>query len=109
LRALRTLGYIGQKPVSAVDGMYIFSVVKPLSVFGYKVVEVTGYEDSSDKSLFWRGPGTATPLLIQVVVEGDPKLVAADLARRFPSGPAVERATFTKHAGATSEITCYGR
>jgi hypothetical protein len=43
LKALRARGYIGMKPKVAVDGMNIYAVIKPLTVFGYRAIEVTGW------------------------------------------------------------------
>ncbi len=89
--------------------MMVFRVAKPITVFGYRVLEVTGWEESSDKTLFWRGPGAAPPLNIQVVVEGDPKVVGADIAKRVGKGPSVGTATYSAYAWPAAEITCYGR
>jgi hypothetical protein len=107
-RALRTRGYIGPKPKLGVDGMSIFDVVRPVTVFGYKVLEITGWEENGDKAFFWRGPGTPPPLNIQVVVEGDPKVVRSELARRVGKGPSVVAASYSQYLHPASEIACYG-
>lgn len=109
LRALRSRGYIGPKPKLAVDGMSIFDVVKPVTVFGYKVLEVTGWEENGDKAFFWRGPGTSPPLNIQVIVEGDSKALTNEIAKRVGKGPSVAPATYSKYLRPATEITCYGR
>ena len=108
LRALRSRGYIGLKPKTAIDGRMVFEVTKPVTVFGYKVLEVTGWAESSDKTLFWRGPGTAPPLNIQVIVEGEAKAVGGDIAKRIGKGPSVAKATYSAYAHPAAEITCYG-
>lgn len=104
LRALHSHGYIGNKPALRVDGMNIYTLLKPLSVFGYKVREITGWEEDSDKTLFWRGPGTAPPLHILAVVDGNPTSVKADLERRIGGGPTVDKATFTTVKKVATEI-----
>jgi hypothetical protein len=109
LRALHSHGYIGNKPALRVDGMNIYTLLKPLSVFGYKVREITGWEEDGDKTLFWRGPGTAPPLHILAVVDGNPTSVKADLERRIGGGPTVDKATFTTVKKVATEIICYGR
>ena len=108
LKALLARGYIGPKPKLAVDGMSIFDVVKPVTVFGYKVLEVTGWEANGDKAFFWRGPGTAPPLNIQVVVDGDPKIVKSEVEKLVGKGVSVERATYSNYPRVAAEITCYG-
>ena len=42
LRALRARGVIGKTPVMSVDGMRIFDTKMQISVFGFKVLQVTG-------------------------------------------------------------------
>jgi len=108
LRALRTRGVIGIKPIMAVDGMNIFAVSKPISVFGFKALQVTGWEESSDKSLFWRGPGTAPPLSFQVVVSGDVATVKSRVEKKVSSRTSFEKASYSKYASSATEITCYG-
>lgn len=108
LMALRNRGYIGMKPSSAVDGMLIFTVLKPLTVFGMHVIEVSGWEADGDKSLFWRGPGTAPPLNIQAVVEGAPSVVKAELQRRFVKKISVSAASYSNYPTPATEVTCYG-
>lgn len=109
LRALRSRGYIGNKAALSVDGMNIYRLLKPLTVFGYKVREITGWEENGDKTLFWRGPGTAPPLHILAVVDGNPTSVKTDLERRIGSGPTVDKASLTTVKSVAAGITCYGR
>ena len=109
LKALRTRGYIGLKPILSIDGMNIYKVVKPLTVFGFRVLEVTGWEPNGDSSLFGRGPGTAPPLNIQAIVDEIPSLVKSKLQKRIGKGPSVEMATYSQYAKQATEITCYGK
>ena len=107
LRVLRSRGYIGLNPKTVIDGIMMFEVTKPVNVFGYKVLEVSGWEDSPDKTLFERGPGTAPPLNIQVIVAGEAGPVRADIAKRVGKGPSVENA-YSAYANPAVEITCFG-
>ena len=109
LKALRTRGYIGQKPKLSIDGMNIYAVVKPLTVFGFRVLEVTGWEPNGDPSLFGRGPGTAPPLNIQAVVDGVPFAVKAEVQKRFGKASSVNKATYSDYPKPAAEITCYGK
>ena len=109
LRALRVRGYIGQKPKLSIDGMNIYGVLKPLTVFGFRVLEVTGWEENGDASLFWRGPGTAPPLHIQAVVEGGLFAVKAEVQKKGGKGLSVTKANYSAYPKPASEITCYGK
>lgn len=109
LMALRTRGYIGLKPSMSIDGMNIYKVVKPLKVFGFRVLEVTGWEPNGDSSLFWRGPGTSPPLNIQAIVDEIPSLVKSELQKRLGKGPSISNASYSQYAKPATEITCYGR
>lgn len=109
LKALRMRGYIGQKPKLSIDGMNIYGVIKPLTVFGFRVLEVTGWEPNGDSSLFWRGPGTAPPLNIQAVVDGVPSVVKAEVQKRAGKAPSVNKATYSDYPKQATEITCYGK
>ncbi|MEK6245435.1 MAG: hypothetical protein AABM33_13155 [Pseudomonadota bacterium] len=109
LRALRARAVIGKTPVMTIDGMHIFAVIKPLSVFGFKVLQVTGWEESSDKSLFSRGPGTAPPLNIQAIVEGDPQTVKREVEKKAGKAPLVSKESYTPHPKPTTSITCNER
>ena len=108
LRALRTRDVIGPKPIVSVDGMNIFAVTKPISVFGFKALQVTGWEESNDKSLFWRGPGTAPPLNFQVVVAGELATVKGKVEKMVGNRTSFAKASYSKYAGPATEITCYG-
>lgn len=108
LRALRSLGYIGLKPKSVIDGMTIFVFEKPVTVFGYKAIEVTGWEDKPDGVFFWRGPGTAPGLQFTVTVEGDAKAVKATLQQGLGGRTSVNKSA-PVGGKPTTEITCYGR
>ena len=106
LRALRTNGVI-EKPSASVDGMNIFPTKREISVFGQRVLEVTGWESSPDKSLFWRGPGTAPPHHIVAVVEGDLDSVKRKVANVSGSGPSVSKTTLSTSSKPAIEIACY--
>jgi hypothetical protein len=107
LRALRGKGVIAAKPVASIDGMNVFPVLQPISVFGFRVLQVTGWEESGDRSLFWRGPGTAPPLHIAAVVVGEPSSVKRAVEKLTGKRASVTKATYTQYASAATEITCY--
>lgn len=109
LGALRNTGYIGEKPKRVIDGMNVYAVLKFVSVFGYRVLYITGWEDDGDPTLFGRGPGTAPPLNFTAYVEGDPAIVKAEVKRRMGDGPAVEDGSFVDDTKTISEISCYGK
>lgn len=108
LKTLRTRGYIGQKPKLSIDGMNIYAVVKPLTIFGFRVLEVSGWEPNGDPSLFWRGPGTAPPLNILAVVDGDSSVVKTMVLKQVGKRPSVSKATYSDYQKPAAEITCYG-
>jgi len=99
-------GYIGDKPKLVMDGMEIFAVKKPLVVFGFKVLEVTGFDPMVNK---YRGPGTSTPLNFAAVVDGDPEVVTAEVQKRVNKGPTVNKAIYSKYGRPAAEISCFGR
>lgn len=107
LRALRAKGIIGSTPVESVDGMHIFAVKKPISVFGFNVLHVTGWEDIDDNTLFWRGPGAGTSPNITAFVEGDVRTVQREVEKNAGKKPRVGQATYTTNRKVASEITCY--
>ena len=109
LKALQVHGFIGQKPKISIDGMNIYAVLKPLTVFGFRVLEVSGWEPNGDSSLFWRGPGTAPPLNILAVVDGVPSVVKAEIQKRVGAAPLVSKATYSNYPKSASEITCFGK
>ena len=107
LKALQSLGYIGNKPALAIDGMTIWNFIKPVSVFGFKALQVTGWEDKPDKVFFWRGPGTSPPLHFTVVVDSDIKTVEAVLRRDGHVKTIVSKAD--PPADRQTEISCYAK
>jgi hypothetical protein len=56
------------------DGSPVSRPTGHLQVFGAKVLFVTGWEMEGDcaREPFWRGPGTAPPLFLSVVVDALP-------------------------------------
>lgn len=105
LRALQVNGYIGAKPFVTSDGMPVFRVVKPLAVFGYKVIEVTGWQTADP--MFSRGPGTAPPTTMAAVVEGDPKAIEGELTKRFGKAMFFAKASYSGYTQSATEISCY--
>ncbi len=106
LSVLSAAGYIGGKPKVVVDGMEVYGLRKPLAVFGFKVIEVTGFDPSLSK---YRGPGTATPLNLAAVVEGDLAAVKAEVQKRGGASASVNRAMYSTYAKPAAEVTCFGK
>jgi hypothetical protein len=107
LRALRANGFIGMQPKTSVDGMHIFAVLKPLVVWERRVVEVTGWEDVNDRTLFWRGPGTPPPVHIQAVVEGNVGELALVVSLNGGSKAKFEKPYFSEYKSQVAAIVCY--
>ena len=104
---LSATGFIAlEKPKVVMDGMPVYGVNKPLSVFGFKVLEVTGFDPSTSK---YRGPGTSTPLNLAVVVEGDIAAVKAEFARNGGKVDSVNKPIYSKYPRGSAEVTCFGR
>ena len=106
LRALRARGVI-DKPSLAIDGMNIFPTKRKFFVFGQRVLEVTGWESSPDKTLFWRGPGTAPSRHIVAIVEGDVENVKRSVAKVSGAKVSVTKTTLSNSKKPAVEIICY--
>jgi hypothetical protein len=96
------------------DGVPVFAAASDIYVYGSRVTFVSGWEMEKDgkvKLPFRRGPGTAPPLFLQVVLEKPPQnytphavKVNGIIERPFSSvAPTDEDYS---HSGTT--ITCYG-
>lgn len=104
---LAATGFINaDKPKLVTDGMPVYGINKPLSVFGFRVIEVTGFDPALSK---YKGPGTAPPLNLAVVVEADMAAVKAEFERRGGKADSVNKAVYSKYPKPAAEITCFGR
>lgn len=117
---LRNEGFIGAARSPMADGVPEYVVTKPLTIFGFRVREVSGWQDFVPPSPFFaRGPGTAPPTFLAAVVEGEPErvhsAVRARLRERLQSTEfsdeqrrAIEaRAAFTvRKRGPLTEVYC---
>ena len=116
--AIRTMlrnGLIAKTNFGA-DGSPVFRPTGDLQVFGAKVLFVTGWEMEGDRvrEPFWRGPGTAPPLFLSVVVDAVPPNVPyREHVIRGSDGVAVGsfssmEVTREYYAKSGTTITCYG-
>ena len=64
--ALQRAGMIERSSYLNIDSLNYFKARKPLSVWGFKVVSVFGF--AQNPRIFERGPGTAPPITLGVVV-----------------------------------------
>src|SRR5437762_1656882 len=60
IRALRKAGIISRTPYNVVDSISYFRVTKPLTVLGFEVYSVLGFD--YNQKIFARGPGTSPGL-----------------------------------------------
>jgi hypothetical protein len=80
-KAIGTLqknGMIERREYLNSDSISYFRVRRPLSVWGLKVVSVFGF-DQSNPRVFQRGPGTAPPVTLGVVVAASTTTVQSTL------------------------------
>lgn len=115
IRAMIRNGLIARTNFGA-DGSPVFRPTSDLQVFGAKVLFVTGWEMEGDRvrEPFWRGPGTAPPLSLSVVVDALPaNMTYREHMVRESDGLAVGSfstvaATREYYAKSGTTITCYG-
>lgn len=66
IRSLQSAGILEQRDYFNIDSYNYFKVKKSLTVFGFKVVAVFGFDHNPQ--IFRRGPGTAPPIALGIVV-----------------------------------------
>ena len=74
-----------RKPSEGGDGILLFVPVKPMTLMGFPIARIGGWQpDPNGDAMppFGRGPGTAPPNHIAVVVKASPEQVERELARR---------------------------
>lgn len=115
IRAMMMHGLIARTKFGA-DGSPVFQPTGDLQVFGAKVLFVTGWEMEGDRvrEPFWRGPGTAPPLFLSVVVDALPAnmpyrehMVRGRDGVAIGSFSSIETAR-EYYATSGTTITCYG-
>ena len=115
IRAMMRNGLIAKTKFGA-DGSPVFRPTGDLRVFGAKILFVTGWEIEGNRvrEPFWRGPGTAPPLFLSVVVDALPATVPyREHMVRGSDGMAVGsfssmEATGEPYVKRGTTITCYG-
>lgn len=81
LTELQREGVIGRTPVIQDDGIPVFAVLKPLHIYDLNVKFIEGWDFGG--SLFSRGPGTAPPVDVAILVDEDNTVVQSILPRGF--------------------------
>jgi len=92
LIGLQRSGFIG-KTYQVMDAVSYFKVRRPLKVWSFAPVAVFGWEAGYPK-FFDRGPGTAPPEMIGIVVKESVPSVNAKLEKLGMKGLHVEKADF---------------
>jgi len=109
IKALQTRSIISKERYLVFDSWNYFRTRKPLKVWGLQASAVFGFEMYSD--FFARGPGTAPPNTIGVVVKSSPEKVKSSLPQDIISKMYIERSAFDQHGEVTdsselTEISC---
>ena len=66
IRALQKAGIISKSQYIVVDSINYFKVKRPLTVFGFKVQSVLGFDEAP--KIFARGPGTSPGILLGIII-----------------------------------------
>ena len=98
------------------DGSPVFRPTGNLTVYGSKVLFVSGWEMEGDRvrEPFWRGPGTTPPLFLSVTIDAIPAAVPyKEHVVRGSDGVAVGsfssiELSSASYSKGTTTITCYG-
>jgi hypothetical protein len=113
ISALQKAGIIQRRSYLNVDSLNYFRVRRPLTVWGFKVVSVFGF--AFNPRIFERGPGTAPPITLGVVVPVSEATVRARLLRLGFEHIGVQRAEEldidlkNTKSSVLTEIHCTGR
>jgi hypothetical protein len=111
--ALQRSGIIERRSYLNVDSVSYFHTRQPMTVWGLRVVSVFGFD--FNPRIFQRGPGTAPPLTIGVVVSQSERSVKAKLSslglENISVGHAAELDVDSKRAKSDvlTEISCSER
>ena len=88
--ALQRTGIIERRSYLNLDSLNYFHVRKPLTIWGFKVVSVFGFD--FNPRLFERGPGTAPAITLGVVVSASLTTVKSTFKRLGLENTNVQRA-----------------
>jgi hypothetical protein len=105
LKSLRAASYLGAAAVPVVDGIPSYKVTKPLTVFGFTALNVSGFDPRVPHA---RMPGTESPLLVTVVVDAGVPAVKAELAKRGITKASTSAAQDSTPGHPATEVTCFG-
>lgn len=104
--ALRRAGIIEREPYLVGDSINYFKAKKPLTVWGLKVVSVYGFDHNPQ--IFERGPGTAPPITLGVIVPYSKAKVQSELSKLGLQNikiEAVEDSIFAEELGKQKALT----
>lgn len=104
--ALQRAGMIERRSYLNLDSLSYFKAKSPLTVWGFRVVSVFGF--AQNPRIFERGPGTAPPVILGVVVPYSEREVKAKLSSFGLSNIGVQRAMesdVTQKRGRHSNLT----
>jgi len=90
VEALQQKGMVERRSYLNVDSLNYFRARQPLTVWGFKVVSVFGFDFYP--RIFERGPGTAPPITLGVVVSASVTTVKSTLKRLGLENTNVQRA-----------------
>jgi len=88
--ALQQTGMVERRSYLNVDSLNYFRARQPMTVWGFKVVSVFGFDFYP--RIFERGPGTAPPITVGVVVSASVTTVKSTLKRLGLENTNVQRA-----------------
>jgi hypothetical protein len=77
--ALQRTGIIERRSYFSLDSVNYFHARQPLTIWGFKVVSVFGFDFNT--RIFERGPGTAPPITLGIVVPASVTTVRSTLKR----------------------------
>lgn len=102
---------IERKASANIDSINYFRVTKPFEVWGLKVTHVIGFDH--DRKIFFRGPGTAPPITLGVVVpypvqQVTQKLSSAGVSRAEVRPSDLQTAPASKAKQVLTEVACEG-
>ena len=90
IEALQRTGMVERRTYLNFDSLNYFRARKPLTVWGFKVVSVFGFD--FNPRIFERGPGTAPPITLGVVVSESETTVKSTMKRLGLENTNVQRA-----------------
>lgn len=109
IRALQQVAVIEKAHYLNSDSISYFRAKQPITIWGLRISSVFGY--APDARIFQRGPGTASPITIGVLVPYPVATVKAKLKELGLSNMSIQKAEFDENGRAIksnkfTEISC---